>query len=89
MSGTYSTDSNVVPRFEEKPGSGIMCGKCTKRFKSWLRLKKHQADEHGAVNEFSMGFDMSLTNRKAIQKERLHINEEKLKDEISKLRQRQ
>ena len=46
------------------------------------------ADYHGAVNEFSKGLDMSLTNRKSIQKENLTINEEALKAEISKLRAR-
>jgi hypothetical protein len=69
-------------------GNGIRCF-CLKTFKSWLRLKKHQADEHGFQNEFSKGVDMSLTNRKSIQKEQLNISEEALKDEISKLRYRQ
>ncbi len=70
------------------PGGGMKCGSCLKEFKSFLRLKKHMADYHGAVNEFSKGLDMSLTNRKSIQKENLTINEEALKAEISKLRAR-
>ena len=72
------------------PGGGMSCGKCQKRFKSFLRLKKHMADQHGWQNEFShfSTNDLSLTNRKSIQKENLHINEEALKDEISKIRSR-
>jgi len=70
------------------PGGGMACGTCQKRFKSFLRLKKHMADEHGWQNEFSKGVDMSLTNRKSVQKENLKISEEALKDEISKLRSR-
>lgn len=70
------------------PGGGMRCGKCLKSFKSLLRLKKHMADQHGAINEFSKGYDMSLTNRKSIQKENLRINEEALKEEISKIRAR-
>lgn len=70
------------------PGGGMRCGICLKEFKSFLRLKKHQADQHGFQNEFSKGVDMSLTNRKSIQKEQLHVSEEALKDEISKLRYR-
>jgi len=66
---------------------GIRCGSCLKEFKSWLRMKKHMADEHGEINEFTK-MDMSLTNRKSLQKERLRISEEALKDEISKLRSR-
>jgi len=67
---------------------GIRCGTCLKEFKSWLRMKKHMADIHGANNEFSRGVDMSLTNRKSLQKESLRISEEALKDEISRLRNR-
>ena len=70
-------------------GKGLRCGKCLKSLKSWLRLKKHMADQHGAINEFSRGVDMSLTNRKSVQKEQLKISEESLKDEISYLRYRQ
>jgi len=71
-------------------GKGIRCGECLKNFKSWLRLKKHQADFHGAQNEFTKYTtnEMSLTGRKSVQKENLHISEEALKDEISKLRAR-
>lgn len=71
-------------------GKGIRCGPCMKSFKSWLRLKKHQADFHGAQNEFTRYStnEMSLTGRKSQQKENLHISEEALKDEISKLRAR-
>lgn len=71
-----------------KQHGGMRCGKCLKEFKSWLRLKKHKADAHGELNEFSKGVDMSLTNRKSLQKERLKISEEALKEEISKLRAR-
>ncbi len=71
-----------------QPGGGMTCGSCQKRFKSYLRLKKHMADQHGWQNEFSKGVDMSLTNRKSIQKEQLNISEESLKAEISKLRSR-
>jgi len=71
-----------------QPGGGMACGQCQKRFKSFLRLKKHMADQHGWDNEFSRGVDMSLRNRKSVQKEQLHISEEALKDEISKVRYR-
>ena len=66
---------------------GIRCGKCLKEFKSWLRMKKHMADQHGELNEFNT-MDMSRTNRESLRKERLKINEEALKDEISRLRNR-
>jgi len=67
---------------------GMRCGSCLKEFKSWLRLKKHKADEHGERNEFYRGIDMSRTNRESIRKENLKINEEALKEEISRLRAR-
>ena len=44
------------------------------------------ADYHGTDNEFSRGIDMSRTNRESQRKERLNVSEEKLKEEISKLR---
>jgi len=76
-----------VRRVDMPPtGGGMRCGSCLKTFKSFLRLKKHMADQHGAINEFSRGEDMSLTNRKSLQKERLKINEESLKEEISRIR---
>lgn len=31
----------------------MRCGKCLQEYKSHLRLKKHMADEHGVLNEFT------------------------------------
>lgn len=90
MSGVYTTRSNIVPHHIPSSGGGIKCGKCLKEFKSWLRLKKHKADEHGEINEFTKYSTnaMSKANRNSIRKENLHINEEALKEEISRLRAR-
>ena len=80
---------SIVRRVDLPPTDGGMrCGSCLKKFKSFLRLKKHMADFHGVDNEFSRGVDMSLTNRQSIRKEKLKISEEALKDEIAKLRAR-
>lgn len=89
LPGTIKTTrQNIIPHHAETPGGGIACGKCLKRFKSWLRLKKHKADEHGEINEFSRYSTntLSKTNRESQRKERLHASEEALKEEISKLR---
>jgi len=75
-----------LPNLGDNTGLGMKCGQCLKSFKSYLRLKKHLADYHGADNEFSRGIDMSRTNRESQRKERLNVSEEKLKEEISKLR---
>jgi len=71
-------------------GAGMRCGKCLKSFKSFLRMKAHMANQHGVQNEFTKYStnEMSLTNRLSRQKENLKVNEEALKDEISKLRYR-
>ena len=88
-SGTYTTDANI-PGLEKNTGKGMRCGQCLKSFKSYLQLKAHQANSHGQLNEFTKYStnEMSRTNRESLRKEKLHINEEALKDEISRIRQR-
>ena len=74
-----------LPNLGDNTGTGMRCGECLKTFKSYLRLKKHLADFHGAQNEFTK-MDMSLTNRESLRKERLHLSEEALKLEIEKIK---
>jgi len=85
---TVKTGRVSLPNLGDNTGLGMKCGQCLKSFKSYLRLKKHMADFHGADNEFSRGIDMSRTNRESLRKERLEFNEEALKDEISRLKNR-
>lgn len=80
-----TTDATPVPHHIENTGGGMRCGNCLKPFKSYLRLKKHMADQHGVQNEFTK-MDMSRTNRESLRKERLYANEEKLKLEIEKIK---
>jgi len=84
--GLATTKENIIPHHKENVGGGMRCGQCLKPFKSYLRLKKHMADVHGAINEFSKGIDMSRTNRESLRKERLEVSEEKLKQEIEKIK---
>ena len=84
--GLATTNANLVPHHVDNTGGGMRCGQCLKPFKSYLRLKKHMADYHGAINEFSKGIDMSRTNRESLRKERLEVSEEKLKLEIEKIK---
>jgi uncharacterized Zn-finger protein len=53
------------------------CGKCLKKFKSYLRLQAHMAEEHGQRNRAEKWLNYS-------QKESLSLAEERLKDEITK-----
>lgn len=90
MSGIYTTSSTVIPHHLTNTGKGMRCGYCLKSFKSYLQLKAHLANSHGVQNEFTKYStnEMSRTNRESLRKEKLRINEESLKDEISRLRSR-
>lgn len=83
--GLATTNASLVPHHSDNTGGGMRCGQCLKSFKSYLRLKKHMADQHGVQNEFTK-IDMSRTNRESLRKERLYANEEKLKLEIEKIK---
>jgi len=41
----------------------MKCGKCFAEFNGVLRLKEHQAKEHGVPNEFALGMSRAEYSR--------------------------
>ena len=59
----------------------MRCGPCGVNFKSWIKLQYHNEKVHGQAKNIA-----NLVEGSADRQERIHFAEEKLQEEIAKLR---